>query len=45
MFPTFSTRRSSTGACFDLDVATRESLTSGSLTDDEPWAQLPQTAT
>jgi catechol 2,3-dioxygenase-like lactoylglutathione lyase family enzyme len=29
---------------FDLDVVTREALTSGSLTD-ERWAQLPQTAT
>jgi catechol 2,3-dioxygenase-like lactoylglutathione lyase family enzyme len=30
---------------FDLDVVTREALTSGSLTDDEPWAQLPPSAT
>jgi catechol 2,3-dioxygenase-like lactoylglutathione lyase family enzyme len=31
---------------FDLDVVTREALTSGgSLTDDEPWAQLPHAAT
>jgi catechol 2,3-dioxygenase-like lactoylglutathione lyase family enzyme len=30
---------------FDLDVVSREALTSGSLTDDEPWAQLPHTAT
>jgi catechol 2,3-dioxygenase-like lactoylglutathione lyase family enzyme len=29
---------------FDLDVVTREALTSGSLTDDELWAQLPHTA-
>lgn len=28
---------------FDLDVVTREALTSGGLTDDEPWAQLPHT--
>jgi catechol 2,3-dioxygenase-like lactoylglutathione lyase family enzyme len=30
---------------FDLDVVTREALTSGSLTDDGSWAQLPRTAT
>jgi catechol 2,3-dioxygenase-like lactoylglutathione lyase family enzyme len=30
---------------FDLEVVTREVLTSGSLTDDEPWAQLPHAAT
>jgi catechol 2,3-dioxygenase-like lactoylglutathione lyase family enzyme len=30
---------------FELDVVTREALTSGSLTDDEPWAQLPHSAT
>jgi catechol 2,3-dioxygenase-like lactoylglutathione lyase family enzyme len=30
---------------FDLDVVTRESLTSGTLADDERWAQLPHTAT
>jgi catechol 2,3-dioxygenase-like lactoylglutathione lyase family enzyme len=30
---------------FDLDVVTREALTSGTLTDDERWAQLPHTAT
>jgi catechol 2,3-dioxygenase-like lactoylglutathione lyase family enzyme len=29
---------------FDLDIVTREALASGSLTDDEPWAQLPHTA-
>jgi catechol 2,3-dioxygenase-like lactoylglutathione lyase family enzyme len=30
---------------FDLDVVTREALTTGSVTDDEPWAQLPHAAT
>jgi catechol 2,3-dioxygenase-like lactoylglutathione lyase family enzyme len=30
---------------FDLDVVTREALTRSSLTEDEPWAQLPHTAT
>jgi catechol 2,3-dioxygenase-like lactoylglutathione lyase family enzyme len=30
---------------FDLDVVTRESLTGGSVADDETWAQLPPTAT
>jgi catechol 2,3-dioxygenase-like lactoylglutathione lyase family enzyme len=30
---------------FDLDVVTREALTSGGFTDDEPWAQLPPAAT
>jgi catechol 2,3-dioxygenase-like lactoylglutathione lyase family enzyme len=29
---------------FDLDIVTREALSSGGLTDDEPWAQLPLTA-
>jgi catechol 2,3-dioxygenase-like lactoylglutathione lyase family enzyme len=29
----------------DLAVVTREALSSGSLTDDEVWAQLPHTAT
>jgi catechol 2,3-dioxygenase-like lactoylglutathione lyase family enzyme len=29
---------------FGLDVVTRETLTGGSLTDDERWAQLPPTA-
>ena len=30
---------------FDLDVVTREALGSASVTEDEPWAQLPHTAT
>jgi hypothetical protein len=29
---------------FDLDITTREALTIGSLTDDQPWAPLPHTA-
>jgi catechol 2,3-dioxygenase-like lactoylglutathione lyase family enzyme len=30
---------------FDLDVVTREALSSGNLTDDDTWAQLPHPAT
>jgi catechol 2,3-dioxygenase-like lactoylglutathione lyase family enzyme len=30
---------------FDLDVVTREALRGDRLADDEPWAQLPHTAT
>jgi len=30
---------------FDLEVVSREALTSGSIADDEPWAQLPHAAT
>lgn len=30
---------------FELDVATREALIIGRLIDDEPWQQLPHTAT
>ena len=30
---------------FDLEVVTREALSSGNLADTEPWAQLPPAVT